>query len=330
MLEQGLQAKVDSYKTLYAALKKQLKWKVSDPRALMLVASMYIVNGKPFNMEHFIALSDAIKKKAGMFSALNSYQRFTAAAMLDVRFEEPEEKIDVLLSLYRQLTDGGFSRGTFTYLAALVMLGSDREEKAYQEKTERALELYKGMRSRHFFLTSSSDYPLAVLLAERDEQVDDLMDHIEFFYRTLNEQGFRKGNDLQFLSHILSIDQQADAMELIERSKRVFDTLKEAGIRPRASYYPAIGLLSLLEDRTNVILTISELAGQLNDSKLFKWHKDMNFIMSVNLLLSEKLADKNVLETGIYTTIEAIIQAQQAAVIAAVAGSAAASSNGSS
>ncbi|WP_070119590.1 DUF4003 family protein [Bacillus marinisedimentorum] len=329
MLEQGLQAKVDSYKRLYGELKKQLKWKVSDPRALMLVASMYIINGKPFEMERFIALSDAIKKKAGMFSTLNSYQRFTAAAMLDVRFEKPEEKIEDLLSLYRHLTDGGFSRGAFTYLSALVMLSSEPDGEGYHQKIERSLTIYKGMRSRHFFLTSSSDYPLAVLLTERSEPVEEIMEHIEFFYGNLNDQGFRKGNDLQFLSHILSIDQQADTRVLIERSKQVFDALHDAGIRPKPAYYPAIGLLSLLEDRTNTILTVREIADQLLDDKLFRWHKDMNFMMGVNILLSEKLEDKGVLETGIYTTIEAVIQAQQAALIAAVAGASAASSSNS-
>lgn len=45
-------------------------------------------------------------------------------------------------------------------------------------------------------------------------------------------------------------------------------------------------------------------------------------MMAVNFVIREKI-DQQVLETGIYTTIETIIQAQQAAMVAALAGGAA-------
>ena len=42
-------------------------------------------------------------------------------------------------------------------------------------------------------------------------------------------------------------------------------------------------------------------------------------MLGVNLVISEKLKDSRVVETGIYTTIETIIQAQQAAMLAVIA-----------
>lgn len=52
-----LQKKVNQYKDIYAQLKRELKWKVSDQRTLMMVASMYVVNGQSFNLKRFLDLT---------------------------------------------------------------------------------------------------------------------------------------------------------------------------------------------------------------------------------------------------------------------------------
>lgn len=41
-----LQDKVQEYTNIYEQLYKSLKWKVSDTKTLMIVASMYVVNQK--------------------------------------------------------------------------------------------------------------------------------------------------------------------------------------------------------------------------------------------------------------------------------------------
>ncbi len=72
------------------------------------------------------------------------------------------------------------------------------------------------------------------------------------------------------------------------------------------------------------------MAGALNSDKLFRWQKDMNLKTAVNLYMSEKTEDPTLLETGLYQTLEAVIQAQQTAAIAIMTSSAAASqANGS-
>jgi hypothetical protein len=320
MLTETLQKKVDQYKDIYAQLKGELKWKVADQRTLMMVASMYVVNGRSFSLKRFLDLSDYIKGQVGLFSTLRSYQRFTTAAMLDIHFEQPKETFHEFIHLYEEMVNGGFGRGTFTYIAALVMLSNTPHGSDRQESIKKSLTIYNGMKAEHLFLTSSSDYPLAVLLAKVEGRVDELMKHIEWFYEKLNANGFRKGNDLQFLSHILSLDHETEADLLVERCVRLFDSFKQSGIKPKAMHYPMLGLLALMDDGVNEIETIRQIVNQLNSEKLFKWHKDMNFIMAVHLFMSDKTEDSSLLETGIYTTLEALIQAQQAAMIAVVAG----------
>ena len=300
MLSGTLQQKVEDYKEIYTLLKNELRWRISDKRTMMLIASMYVVNDQTFHLQKFLTLSEYIKGNVGLFSTLRSNQRFTTAAMLDVHFEDPKEKFHDLLDVYEKLKQEGFGRGTFTMIAALTMLVNNENTPVSKEKIKRALSIYNGMRDEHFFLTSKSDYPLAVLLAEVEGSVDELMDHIEFFYKNLSSHNFKKGNNLQFLSHILALDRDTDADVLIERCVSLVRNLQRKNMTVKRMYYPEFGLLALLKDSDNEIEKIQQMVNELDRSKLFKWHKDMNFIITVNLLISDKMNDTTLVETGMY------------------------------
>ncbi|MDN4525997.1 DUF4003 family protein [Fictibacillus fluitans] len=321
-----LEQKLQDYRDTYEQLKGALKWKVSDQRTLMMVASMYVVNNKSFDLQQFLKVSDYIKDNVGAFNTLKSTPRFTIGAMLDVYFDEPEKKFHELIEIYDQMVDERFSRGASTYLAAQVLLGQREEGKDIP--TDRVMKVYKGMSSHHFFLTSSTDYPLAVLLAGREGTVDEIMDHVEHFYKELSKNGLSKGNDLQFMSHILSIDHETKPDELIQQSIKVYDTFKTLWKRPKGIHYPLVGLLALLKDGEDEVSTVLEAFDRLGSEKPFRWHKDMNLIMAANLTISEKLDNPALLGTGIYAAVDAIIQAQQAAMIAAISAATVVNSSG--
>ncbi|WP_418201441.1 DUF4003 family protein [Alkalihalobacterium sp. APHAB7] len=326
ILPEPLQQKVEQYIDGYKQLKSALKWKVSD-KTLMMVASIYVVNNKTLNISQFTELSEHIKSQVGLLSTLRGYQRFTIAAMLDVRFENPNAKFEEFIDLYEQLIQGGFKRDSFSYIAAMILLTNDPDGSDHRESIERALAIYKGMKAQHFFLTSTVDYPLAVLLAKVDTDIQILLDLTKTYYDELSKHGFRKGNDLQFLSHILSLQYEEKPNVLIERSLNILDKFKQSRRRLKTMHYPEIGLLALLEDGIQEIDFVLQLEDQLNNEKAFKWHKDMNFIMAVNFLMTDKMKESMILETGIFTTFEALMQAQQAAMIAAVTSVSVASSN---
>ncbi|NEY73536.1 DUF4003 domain-containing protein [Bacillus mesophilus] len=325
MMNVTLANKVDQYTTVYLQLHKALKWKVTDSRTLMMAASLYVVKQKDFNLQRFIEISDDIKKNVGMFSTLNSPHRFTIAAMLDVQFENPIEKFFELMEIYDQLIDSKFSRDPFTYLCAYILLSNEVKDDL-QTRIERSVSLYRGMKSNHFFLTSSSDYPLAVLLANKEGSVEQLLENIEHYYNKLNQNGFGKGNDLQFLSHVLSLH-PANQNIVTERCTTLFDEFKRSHLKLKKMHYPVLGLLSFLDEGTKELDTIQEIVNQLNQQKQFKWHKDLNLIMAINFLMSEKMEDSSLLGTNMYTIIESMIQAQQAVMVASVTGAAIATSS---
>ncbi|WP_087973687.1 DUF4003 family protein [Oceanobacillus rekensis] len=324
-----MQEKMTIYTNNFYQLNDAMKWKVSDKKILMTIASMYTMNNKELHIDKMLRIADRIKEQAGLFSALKSYSRFTTAASLDVKFDDPENQIDALFRIYEGFKNAKFKSGVFTYLAATIALTNTDSILTQEEVINRTKEIYDGMKQEHLILTGANDYPLAVLLA--NEQQSNIIQRMEQFYNELNENGFWKGNELQFLSHILTLDNQSSTGDLVNRSVTVMDTFKKAGIRTKRMYYPIIGMLALLPQDEFNMTEINQTYDSLNSKKGFKWQKDMNLIMAVALYVSEKLDNHDALEASIHTTLETILQAQQAVMVATIASTTAAtnSSNGS-
>ncbi|MFZ4453092.1 DUF4003 family protein [Salibacterium aidingense] len=303
-----------------------MKWKVFDNKIIMTTASMYVMKGKEVKVHSFLNVSEELKKQAGLFSSMRSHPRFTMAAMLDVSFDEPETKIPKLFDVYQTLKKEKFKSGTSTYIAASTLLN---EESPAEDIAKRAMALYQEMKKEHPFLTGTGDYPLAVLLAL--EEQNDMIQRIESCYDALSRQGLKKGNDLQFLSHILSMGSQENPQPLVHRTVEVHDAFKNAGIRPKMMYYPMIGMLALLPAEQVDIPEIHDMYEQLKGIKHFKWNKDMNVLIAGSFFVSEKLEHAGLAETSLYTSLESILQAQQAAMIASItaAGAAASANSGS-
>ncbi|WP_226672596.1 DUF4003 family protein [Rossellomorea aquimaris] len=309
-------SKLEEYQDIYSQLKKRLRWKVLDSRSLMMVASLYVTNKRSFHIDRFMEISDYIKNEVGAFSTLKQEIRFTFAAMLDTRFDDYQSRFHEFLSVYDSLIDAGFSRGPFSYIAAMTMLSDGNKRQGF---AGHGMEVYKKMRYQHFFLTGHSDYPFALLLSQRAGDHDALIDRIEGFYHQLNSAGFWKGNDLQSMSHILSLHSEWSQEELVQRCTVLYDTFKQVGIKPKAMFYPQIALLSFVEGDVFLVNQVKNVWEELNSSKAFKWHKDINLMMAVNIIISDKVENNAVMQVSLSTAIETLIQAQQATMIATVA-----------
>ena len=323
-----LQQKLDQYTHIYAQLKGELRWKTSDSRIGMMIASMYAGSDKPFDLGRFLEISSYIKDQVGMFSYLKSYHRFVVAATLDIHFTHYKEAFQQFLDLYERLVAGGFNRSIFTYLAAAALLPEDNVQ--YDTRIQRSLQVYKRMKEDHFFLTSTEDYPLAVLLAGQSEKVETLMGRVERLYQKLAAAGMRKGNDLQFLSHILSLKKDASEDILVAQYTNIWNNMRQEKIKVKQMHYPAIGLLALLEDGEKEVSSVRAFIEKLKGDKQFRWHTDVNVFIAIQLFISQKGMESHTANTGLQTMVEVLIQAQQAAMMAAIAASSAAASANSS
>ncbi|WP_163138491.1 DUF4003 domain-containing protein [Bacillus subtilis] len=323
MLTHDLHEKTKHYISIYAELKTKLKWKVSHDQILMLISSAYIVNKREFDFQRFYDLSSYIKSNIGSFSTLNSHHRFTVASILDIHFQhEAKQTFQTFIDVYNEMVKLGYKRDMFTYLSALILLTGKSETTNQKEQMNMGLAVYQQMKKNHYFLTSTQNVPLAVLLGENGEGLQALQ-KAETCYQLLAANGFKKGQYLHQVSHILALQSEKEPEMIVSACKQIYQSITESVKKPKDYHYPDLALLTFLEEPD--IKTVLCITDELNQEKAFKRQKEMNFKIAVSLYLSEHMEKNLLMESGLYTSIETVIQAQQAAAIAAIISSTAAS-----
>jgi uncharacterized protein (UPF0335 family) len=322
--------KIQQYEKIYKQLKKIFRWEMLDSKLSMHVASMYVLKEQEFSEERYRSLTEHIKKSASLFSPLRSSLRLTMTAVLDTGYEEPKKRLEDVKRIYTELRSQKFKSGASTYTTALVLLSSGDRSVPFQEQTARAMEVHRAMRKEHPFITSEHDYPLASLLAQREEDTKRLMNRIEYFYKEASGLGLRKGNDLQFLSHILSLDENHEKEELIERTEAALDKWKKTGLKLKTMHYPVIALLALTSIEAETFEKIKKTTDELNAKKTFRWHKDWNSLTAANMVLVTLFDQQKAMQIQLFTTMETVMEAQNAAMVAMIAGGAVASTSAGS
>ncbi|SFL91950.1 DUF4003 family protein [Salibacterium qingdaonense] len=315
-----ISSKIEQYTDYYETLKKELRWKAFDNLVIMNTASIYVMNGRTLDTARFLELAEQLKKRSGMFSAMSSHPRFTMAGMLDASLEDPEAAVPELFRVYQMLKDHNFRSGASTYMAAFTVM---KNAAPPEETARRTMDLFQKMKKEHPMLTDANDYPLAVLLAMEKES--DMAARIETCYDALKREGLTSGNSLQFLSHILTLGSGGQPQQAAGRAAEVLDKWKRTGLKAKPMYYPVLGMMALLPEESLDLEAVRDTAAQLNRTKAFKWSKDMNVLAAASFFVSDNMEEGSLAETGLYTSVEAIIQAQQTAMIAAVSAGAAAS-----
>ena len=186
---------------------------------------------------------------------------------------------------------------------------------------KKAMSIYKEMKIDHPFLTGGDDYALSILLAETKHGSSEL----EEYYRKLNQNGFYKGNGLQMLSHILSISKNQVDYD-VKRCEKIYEYLKENKMKIGTTYYPALGILTLLEiDESKLLKESFEISMYLKSQKRYKWlGKGMNVMIAAAIMASEYIYEKSndtVIDAAMSVSVQVIIAAEQAAMIAAITAS---------
>ncbi len=315
--EQKIQLMLENYEVM----KKPFKWDLDMARHL--VALTYAMKDQKVDVEKIAGMKKYIKSSTGSFSPFRGNMMFAIAGMLSVNSDHPEQQLDKMAALQPVLKSVGFKQSMYQPMALYALTTAYRGEDP-KGHLEKAKAIHKEMKANHPFLTSGDDYALAILLADTEHKVDDL----EAYYQDLNQQGFTKSNGLQMLSHILAFSNKT-LRDTVDDVVYINKVLKENKLKVYSDYYPALGLIGLLQgDQRALMDDLVEVASDLRTRKKYKWlGKGMNLLMASALISSEYVKEQSegtVVETALSLSIEAIIAAQQAAMIAAMAASSAA------
>ncbi|TDL31455.1 DUF4003 family protein [Jeotgalibacillus sp. S-D1] len=317
--------KVKELVDYYEAMRKKYKWR-ADNGALMMIASQYVGSSQAFNMEKYIELVEFIKQESSAFSYIQSTLRFTLAGLLLNQPADPKEAFKEIQQCYDLLIGVGFQRSPHSYIAAYALFMGKNDDEDFTVHVKRAKEMYNGMKKQHFFLTSHEDYPLAVLLAEAEGESSQLLEDMTYYYDELHLVLW-KGNNRQFLSQILTYGKHENRQFLIQNTLTWMDDLKVQGFKLRGLHLPIVGVLSLISTPSRLLPKIKDLYEEMISISKFKWYKDHCFMIAVRMVVQDEINENRMLDVGLATTVESILQAQQAAVIATMSAATAASSS---
>ena len=324
-MKQLLEEKLDSLIELFKTVSSEYKWEVSLTNHF--TALTYTLNNRRFDKEKIEYVRKHMKETTGIFSNYRGTSKIILSTLLACKYDNPMQEFDKMLCYDKRMREAGFKNNMYLPLANYALLSTCSEE-AVDTRINKALEIYKEMKKNHPWLTSGDDYSLSILLANSDFSVSGIIENMEECYKLLNENGFSKTNGLQFLSHILGFRQEENKIKVL-RCKEIFDKLKENKIKVYSGGYAAIGFLSILGDKwLESVDQVIEVVDVLKSSKKYKWLSKETHLYTATALVSDVFIEnmkikKDLIQTAIGISIEALIAAQIVAVIAAASSTAA-------
>ncbi|MBQ6383298.1 MAG: DUF4003 family protein [Clostridia bacterium] len=269
--------------------------------------------------EKLRACRELINRNTGIFSSFRGNIRIPLACMLSME-ADPEEKFQQAQELYQALKQH-FYGSDYLALAAFLLTDYDCTD----ERLSRGRRLYKMMKEEHPFLTSSEDSIFAVLMAWSTQSDETLIQDMEACYRILKER-FHDSDCVQTMTHILAME-EGDATAKCERVFTLYDAIERNGGK-YGKHYELATLAALAMLKTDP----EELArGMMEADSFLAEQKGYGFwgvgkkqrLMHAAMIVSDEYVPHDTVDQAALTGTISLIIAQQIAMCAAVAASAA-------
>ncbi|WP_342545461.1 DUF4003 family protein [Lysinibacillus sp. FSL K6-4013] len=304
---------------------KAAGWTV-DRKIVLAIASTFVASGKTFDATKYKNVLLEMKKQSSWLSPLRTTVGYSIAANL-MEQDDAEKAVKNLLTNVSILKEAKFRSGNFSYIGAQFLTEDEQDKKTHAQA---ARALFDAIRKHHPFLTSYEDIPYAILLSSPSDDVELRADTMNQYYKELRTSNFNAGNELQWLSQVLTFLSPKFDGQLVPDVVTLRDGLKKQNVKVKAMHYPLLGFLAILNLDKAQLQGLIDLYHELKDMKLLKWHREFVLFMAVQFAIYDMAKVQKSLSMTIMSSIELLIQAQQAAMIAAVSAATIASSSSSS
>ncbi|EON71035.1 DUF4003 family protein [Lysinibacillus sphaericus] len=304
---------------------KAAGWSV-DRKIILAIASTYVASGKTFDALKFKEVLQEMKKQTSWMSPLRANVGYSMAANI-MEQDDIEQAVKNIIINEKILKEAKFKSGNFNFIAAQFLTNIESEKQAHAQK---ARALYEAIRKHHRFLTSFDDIPYAVLLSNPNDDVILRAETMNRYYKELRSYNFYAGNELQWLSQVLTFLSPQYDSNLVPSVVTIRDILKKVDVKIKTMHYPLLGFLAILQLNSAQISQITDLYHELKGMKLLKWHREFVLFMAIQIAIHDMAKVQQSLSMSIMASIELLIQAQQAAMMAAVTAAVVASNSSSS
>ncbi|MEB2280465.1 DUF4003 domain-containing protein [Lysinibacillus xylanilyticus] len=294
-----------------------------DRKIVLAIASKYVASGKPFDSVKYKEVLQEMKKQTSWTSPLRTTVGYSIAANL-LEQEDTEQAVKNLLNNVNIMKEAKFRSGNFSFIGAQFLTEEESEKRAHAQA---ARALFDAIRKHHKFLTSYDDIPYAVLLSSPSDDAELRAETMNRYYKELRTYNFNAGNELQWLSQLLTFLSAQYDNNIVPSVVTIRDTLKNQEVKVKTTHYPLLGFLAILEVNQVQLQQIVNLYNELKDMKLLKWHREFVLFMAIQIAIYDMAQVQQSLSMTIMSSIELLIQAQQAAMFAAMSAAAVASSS---
>lgn len=294
-----------------------------DRKIVLAIASKYVASGELFDSVKYKEVLQEMKTQTSWTSPLRTAVGYSIAANL-MEQEDTEQAVENLLNNVNIMKEVKFRSGNFSFIGAQFLTEEASEKRAHAQA---ARALFDAIRKHHKFLTSYDDIPYAVLLSSPSDDVELRAETMNRYYKELRTYNFNAGNELQWLSQVLTFLSPQYDNKLVPNVATIRDTLMNQDVKVKTMHYPLLGFLAILEVNQVQLQQIGDLYHELKGMKLLKWHRDFVLFMAIQIAIYNIAQVQQSLSMTITSSIELLIQAQQAAMFAAVSAAAVASSS---
>lgn len=209
---------------------------------------------------------DTIKNNTSVFSNFRGLNKLSTAITISLE-ENMEESLNEIISIYNKLKNE-FYNNQYLVLAAQVIFNA-RDRVNIDDAVKNTRVAYDYMKKHHRFLTGQEDIANAAIIATTSSNLEETFKEIEECYEYLKLNKISTSNNIQALSHILSL------IDLPSREKcnAVLDMsyiLKEKKVPLKDYYVPMLGIVSFLSDNKKGFAdNIAEVSMNLKNEKGF-------------------------------------------------------------
>ena len=197
-------------------------------KAMMSIVAGLIFTGadREADPERLAECRKILEKHTGFFSKYRDTVKLALLSEMALS-KDPEQYIDDVKAVYRNLNKGKIKDNTYTVLAAMLICTFEKQDST-DEILEKYHEIMKHMEKLHPFLTDSEDISYVILLALSDRPVDLILsDMNECFNYLKNTCKIKAGRDaVQGLSELLALT-NGDIREKCDRVVSLYHALKE-------------------------------------------------------------------------------------------------------
>jgi len=321
---------LERFISIGAALEEGRGWTESALAFRFATAALVTTQGSPNEIANGLrAVADDLKARAGWFGPMRSSIRFLVAAILLRNAIDPAAFDAACSEINDGLRERKLRRNrSHALLAALILVNND-QQRMESAQLDRMAEVFHAMKEHHPWITNAGDYAPCALLATTDTGIPEMMQRIEAAYEGLRQRGYSRGDRLQRASHLMFFNPAEDRIAA-DRFDALFHAFKQQGLWMHGGDYDEMAILSFVDAAPdNVVGCVLDHREKISALRP-RPGKEISFSLACGTAFLELARGSvgDILDTAQLLQLQAILDAQTAAVIASTSAASAASSSG--